>query len=357
MRALFVVPYPLEGPSTRYRVEQYLPFLREHGLEIDVARFIASSDFYNAMFQPGRQLRKVTYVAWRMMRRFWDALRARRYDVILIQREAMPYGPPLIERMLIRSGVPIVFDFDDAIYLRRSSEVNRRLAWLKQPEKTAEIISHSAHVIAGNRILAEYARRFNTAVSIIPTPLDLTRYTIRPAKQAETVNIGWVGTLTNSPYLHMLDDALAELGRRFAVTLTVVGGDYTHATLPVINRRWQLENELTDLHDFDIGIMPLPDTEWTRGKCGFKILQYMAVGVPCVASPVGVNTDIVQTGVNGFLADSPAEWVDALSQLVKSLALRQQLGLAGRATVEDGYVLHTQTPRLLAVLQDTAKVR
>lgn len=357
MRALFIVPYPIEGPSTRYRVEQYLPYLREHGLEIDVARFIGSSDFYGRMFQPGRHLQKAAYVAWRIMRRLADALRANRYDVILIQREAMPYGPPFIERLIFRSGVPVVYDFDDAIYIRRSSKANRRMAWLKQPEKTAELIARSAHVIAGNRILAEYARQFNKTVSTIPTPLDMARYTVRPARQRDTLTIGWVGTLTNSAYLHSLDEALTVLNGRFPLTLTLVGGEYIHPIMPTINRPWRLENELVDLHDFDMGVMPLPDTEWTRGKCGFKILQYMAAGVPCVASPVGVNVDIIQTGVNGFLANSPAEWVDALTQLAQSATLRQQVGLAGRATVEADYALQKQTPRLLTILQQTAKVR
>jgi glycosyltransferase involved in cell wall biosynthesis len=357
MRTLFIVPYPIEGPSTRYRVEQYLPYLREYGLQIDVARFIASSDFYSRMFQPGRHLQKAAYVAWRMARRLADALRAKRYDVILIQREAMPYGPPLIERLIFRSGVPVVYDFDDAIYIRRSSAANRRMAWLKQPQKTAELVARSAHVIAGNRILADYARQFNTAVSIIPTPIDTTRYTVRQARQSTTLTIGWVGTLTNSEYLHSLDEALTILNGRFPFTLTVIGGKYSHPVMLTINRPWRLEDELADLHEFDVGVMPLPDTEWTRGKCGFKILQYMAAGVPCVASPVGVNADIIQSGVNGFLADSPAEWVEALTQLAQSATLRQQIGLAGRATVEADYSLQKQLPRLLTVLQQTARER
>lgn len=354
MRVLFVVPYPVEGPSTRYRVEQYLPYLRQQGVEVTVARFIASADFYANMYRHGRRVYKAAYVLTRIARRFVVVLRAWRYDVIVIQREAMPYGPPIIERLLARSGTPLVFDFDDAIYLRRSSEANQRLAWLKQPEKTAEIVRLSRHVIAGNPILAAYAEPLNPHVTIIPTPIDLHHYPMRGVVERTAVNIGWVGTITNVAYLHLLDEVLADLARRFAITVTVVGGEYQNPHVTVINRPWRLANEIADLHDFDLGLMPLPDEEWTRGKCGFKILQYMGAGVPCVASPVGVNADIIQSGVNGFLADSPAEWQHALTALIQSPDLRQRMALAGRATIAEQYDLAIHAPRLLAVLRQAA---
>jgi glycosyltransferase involved in cell wall biosynthesis len=354
LKVLFIVPYPIDGPSTRYRVDQYLPFLRANGVDADVLRFVGSRHFFQTMYQPGRVVYKMAYTLSRMVARVAHALKSKNYDVVVVQRESMPYGPPLIERLIVRMGTPLVYDFDDAIYLRRSSSANRWAAALKKPQKTGEIIALSNRVIAGNRILAQYARRHNGQVTVIPTVIDTDRYSIRPKHDTSILTIGWVGTANNLEYLHPLREPLARLAERFQLRILIVGGELDLPGVPIECKPWHLENEVSDLHLFDIGIMPLADNEWTRGKCGFKALQYMAVGIPAVVAPVGVNADIIQNGQNGFLASTLDQWEDYLSALLRSAELRERIGMAGRRTVEQEYALHIHAPRLLTVLRETA---
>jgi glycosyltransferase involved in cell wall biosynthesis len=214
-------------------------------------------------------------------------------------------------------------------------------------------------VIAGNENLKAYASAYNRNIVVIPTPVDTSRFVPRreprPGSDRKVV-IGWQGSNTTAPYLRMVGDALAEITRRYPeVEVEAIGGSYVPPVAPSLRvRRWTLERELEDLHGFDIGIMPMPDTEWTRGKCGFKALLYMACGVPPVCSPVGMTTDIVQDGQNGLLATTTEEWIEKLSLLVENPELRRQMGEAGRSTVEEKFSLTTHAPRFLETLQKTA---
>jgi glycosyltransferase involved in cell wall biosynthesis len=352
MKVLFIVPYPTEGPSSRYRVEQYLPHLRAAGIEATVRSFIRPASFYQLLYRRGHIWRKALFFLFSAASRLLDVVRASRYDLVFIHREAFPFGPPLVEWLLARLGCPLVYDFDDAIYLPNSSQANRWLGFLKTPGKTARIISYSRRVIAGNDYLRDYARQYNPQVTIIPTPVDTDLYTVRPYPGAggSEVTIGWMGSTTTSHYLRLLDDVFRRLAGRYNLTVKVVGGDYRLEGVNILNRPWSLAGEVADLQSFDIGVMPLPDNEWTRGKCGFKLLQYMGVGVPVVCSPVGVNGEIVQDGVNGYLAATEEEWLTKLSDLIEDASRRQELGRQGRATVEARYSVKVNAPRLLEVL-------
>jgi glycosyltransferase involved in cell wall biosynthesis len=353
MDVLFVVPYPIEAPSTRYRVYQYLPYLQANGINPTVSRFIASSAFFQRLYQPGAVAYKAAYFLGQTLRRLLDLTRVRRFDAVFIQREALPVGPALFELITAKLGCPVIYDFDDAIYLPRSSAANRWVSWLKQPGKTADIVRHSTQVIVGNRILQEYARQYNRAVTIIPSSIDPTVYTLRPnAPAAATpVTIGWVGSGTNLTYVADLAPVLRTIGEQSAIQVQIVGGFVALPGVNAICRPWRLENEIADLHSFDIGIMPLSDDPWTRGKGGFKAIQYMGVGLPVVASPVGINTEIIIEGVSGFLAETAEEWQRALSTLVRDAALRRRFGCAGRATVEAAYSTTVNAPKLLQVIQ------
>ena len=215
-------------------------------------------------------------------------------------------------------------------------------------------------VIAGNDTLKQYASQYNDRITVIPTPVDTDHFR-PPAAPTEHdgVVIGWIGSNTTAPYLKMVEPALEELSRRHpGLELRIVGGSYQPPSLPRVSlRRWGLESELRELHGFDIGIMPMPDTEWTRGKCGFKTLFYMSVGLPSVSSPVGITTDIIQNGCNGYLASSTEEWVERLGLLIEDAAARRRVGLASRQTVEEKFSLHAQAPRLLAALEQAAASR
>lgn len=356
MNVLFVVPYPIEAPSTRYRVYQYLPYLAEHGINAEVSRFIDSSAFFKRLYQPGGVATKAIYFVQRTLHRLLDLTRVRRYDAVFIQREALPIGPALFEVLTARLGCPIIYDFDDAIYLPHASSANRWVSWLKQPAKTADIIRHSRHVIVGNQALYDYAHQHNSAITIIPSSINLAAYPPRAHAQAQpdVITLGWVGSGSNLDYLRVIAPALRQLSQSHAIRIEVVGGQIELDGLTLDCRPWQLANEISDLHGFDIGLMPLPDTPWTRGKGGFKAIQYMGVGLPVVASPVGINTEIIHHGVNGFLANTTEEWLAALTQLVEDAALRQRLGDAGRATVAARYSTEVNGPRLLQVLQSVA---
>jgi glycosyltransferase involved in cell wall biosynthesis len=164
------------------------------------------------------------------------------------------------------------------------------------------------------------------------------------------VTLGWIGSHSTVSYLHLLDNVLPQLAARYRIVVKVVGGHYSLSGLEVSNHPWKLQNELTDLHSFDIGLMPMPDDQWTRSKCGFKLLQYMGVGVPSVASPVGVNRQIVEDGLNGFLANSEEAWIDKLSKLIEDIELRRAMGLRGRATVERQFSVAVNAPRFIDAL-------
>jgi len=355
MNVLFFVPYTTEGGSNRFRVEQYLPHLNRHGIESMVRPFLCSSAFYDILYRPGRTPRKGWYFLVSSLNRLLDLVRSRRFDRIVVHREAFPLGPAVLEWFLSRSRIPIVYDFDDAIWQRNSSEANRPLQFLKCPGKIATIIRLSRQVIAGNGYLRDYALQHNPRVTVIPTPVDTDHF--QPASRAggEGVTLGWIGSHSSAPYLRMLDPVLPYLARQYDFRLKVVGGEYYNAHPSVSNHEWRLDREVVDLQSFDIGLMPMPDNQWTRGKCAFKALQYMAVGIPVVCSPVGMNSEVVQDGVNGFLADSEVEWFERLSMLIEDRGLREAMGQRGRAIVENCYSVRANLPKFLQVLEDAGK--
>jgi glycosyltransferase involved in cell wall biosynthesis len=280
-----------------------------------------------------------------MLRRLRDAFAARRYDLALVHRESLPIGPAWLERVLTRIDIPYVFDFDDAIYLPAASDANRRLAWLKSAGKTARAIRGASLVVAGNQHLADWARGHTNQVTVIPTTIDTHAYrpVARPAR--EQVCVGWSGSPTTIIHLRLIEQVLRELQRERDVRIRVIGdASYKMEGAAVETLAWNANSEVADLSQIDIGIMPLPDDEWSRGKCGLKALQYMALGIPTVLSPVGVNREIARDGA-AVLASTEAEWREALSALVDDPDLRSRVGAAGRARVESDYSLKVTVPR------------
>lgn len=353
MRVLAIVPSIYDtSPGQRFRIEQWEPLLRESGVEITYVPF-ETPELRELLYRSGNSFGKIAAVLKGLNKRRSEIRNVRDFDLVYLFREAALLGPAWFERQIVRSGVPMVFDFDDAVFVSYKSPSNGYLSYLKFPGKTATICRLSAHIMAGNRYLADYAEKFNDSVTIIPTTIDTEKYLpIEKDEQPRTLTLGWSGSFSTVQHLDTIRDVLSELAATENFALRVIGTPtYKINGVNVEAMKWRSESEVEDLSGIDIGLMPLPDEDWSRGKCGLKALQYMALGIPTVCSPVGVNSTIIQDGENGFLADSKDEWVLKLKKLFHSAELRTRIGIAGRRTVEIGYSAKSQVPRVLTVFE------
>jgi glycosyltransferase involved in cell wall biosynthesis len=326
--------------------------LRQKGVEI-VFHSFEDEELHAMLYKPGNIREKLRLVARGFSRRRSVLRSVREFDAVYVFREAAVLGPPVFERWVHRSGVPMIFDFDDAIFVPYRSPSNGYLSYLKFPAKTRTICRLASHVMVGNPYLADYARPANANVTIIPTTIDTEKYTVARSKTAsDPPVIGWSGSYSTVQHLDTMRGALQRLAKEERFRLRVIGTpNYELEGVEVEAMPWRAETETADLGAMDIGVMPLPDDRWSKGKCGLKALQYMALGIPTVCSPVGVNTEIIRDGENGLIADTEDEWVEKLKQLLRSADLRRRLGLAGRATVEDSYSALSQAPRVYQVLE------
>lgn len=345
---------PGRSPGQRFRFEQYLDYLSENGFQYDISYLIDEKDdkiFYAA----GKYFAKARFLFKSLKHRFKDLKTVNQYDLVFLYREAHMLGMTWFEKKIRNKGVKMVLDFDDSIWLNDISTGNRNLAFLKKPSKTADIIKLCDACIVGNQFLGSYARKYNPNVFVIPTTIDTDYY--QPALSHETqkpVCIGWTGSSTTIKHFSLAIPVLREIKIKYGdkVIFRVISDEFYNGHLEGLeNIRWTKKTEVRDLSAIDIGIMPLPDDEWSKGKCGFKGLQYMALGKPAVMSPVGVNNEIIVDGENGFLANTHEEWVYILSRLIEDAALRKQIGLEGRKTVEERYSFHSQKEKYLQIFR------
>jgi len=339
------------GPSSRYRIYQYIPYLREAGIEVEVCPLFREGWFRILEMRPFplRLLAKATYSSIRFAVRLRDLFKVQKHDLYVFEHQAFPYLPAFLERISKGINPNMVLEFDDAIFLT-----------FLHGRKIPKLIRMSKHVIVGNDYLRDYALRFNPNVTVIPTVIDTVRYQPREHYGFnDRPVIGWVGLAYNLGYLVRLRGALLRLREEvgdFELRI-ICSRPLKMDGVRTSFKRWSYDDEVADIRGFDIGIMPLPDDEWAKGKCGLKVLQYMACGVPVVASPVGVNGEIIQDGKNGFLARDEKEWVEKLSLLLRDEELRRQIGRAGRKTVEERYSLRLWGPRLAGLYRQLVEGR
>jgi glycosyltransferase involved in cell wall biosynthesis len=336
---LALVPYPLgTTPSQRFRLEQWAPLLAsEHGIRVHWSPF-ADARLAALLTRPGHLAGKAARLALASVARLQDLPRARRHDVVLVHRAACLAGPAWLERVLARLGRPLVFDFDDAIWLRHTSGANAFFDRLKFPGKTATLCRIASLVVAGCGYLADYARRHNERTVVVPTSIDTDAYAPRAHRENGRVVVGWTGSATSLTHLEAFAPVLRTLLAQRPVELRVLSTREPDLPgVPAVFRRWTPQNEVEEIRAFDIGIKPMPDDPWARGKCPMKELQYLALGVPAVCSDVGTAGEAVRPGENGFLATTPDEWTDRLVRLVDDPALRTRMGEAGRRTVVERY--------------------
>ncbi len=353
MRILFLPKYSRFAASTRQRFLQYLPILERDGIECEVSPLL-DEKYWDKKSVTGRTPVRETLSAYR--RRLGVLGTVRRFDLVVLHCEALPYLPPFWERALVGLGVRYVFDFDDAIHHNYDQHPSAAVRWLLAG-KIRQVIRWSSGVSAGNRYLADYARPFSRRVEILPTVVDLARFcpTRSPVQKGSRIVVGWIGSPSTAPYLSLIAGPLARFCARQEARVVAVGsGPISLPGVPLETRPWSEAAETDDIRGFDIGIMPLPDTPWARGKSAFKLIQYMACGLPVVASPVGANAEVVENGVSGILADGGDQWLDALCRLAGDGDLREEMGRRGRARVEACYCLNVMAPKFLAFVREAA---
>ncbi len=336
--ALMLDPYD-KNPGQRFRIEQWERFLNKQNIYVEYFPF-TDNELRQVLYQKGHILAKARGMVRALVRRRRQIKNARKYDLVYLFRAASMVGPAYFERVLARSGTPFIYDFDDAIYLTDTSEANRRFGWLKFAGKTAKICKLANAVTVGNSHLAAYARKYNENVYIVPTSIDTEKY--EPIERAASLDvktiIGWTGSMTSQYHLEAFEPTLAEILKRFDVELKVISD--RKPSFREIDCEWQpwsAAREVEITSEMDIGIMPIPDDEWSRGKCAAKALQYMALGIPTVCSDVGANKEVIRNGINGFLAKSTEDWLKYIELLVGDKSLRKRIGAMGRATVVEEY--------------------
>ncbi len=362
MKVLVLAPAAYDtSPSQRFRIEQWARHLEPLGYEFSFFPF-EDPDLHRVLYQPGRFGLKAALMSRAVLRRFGVVTGAKKFDVVLIAREASLIGPAVIERLISWLGVPMVYDFDDPLWIPYRSPRNKLFTRLKFPSKTKDLCRMASQVIVGNRLLADWASEFNTQTHVVPSTIDFEQYP-RPERVQDDgpVTLGWTGSHSTVPFLERLRPVLAKLAETESFRLMVISHTdrYTiaDASYPVVSRRWTAEREASDLQEFDIGLAPFPNTGWTPWRCHGKVLQYMASSLPVVASPIGILPDMIDSGDNGFLADSDDEWIDTLSRLMRDPHLQNRIGQCGRDSVERDFAARSWIHEVQTILDSAVNGR
>jgi glycosyltransferase involved in cell wall biosynthesis len=348
-----VLGLALYGPlaaSTRYRLGQYVPGLARLGIDLQIFHLLGDEYLRRKFSNESLPLNSMARACWT---RLTDLSRSNKYDIALLHCELFPLMPGWMERALIRR--PYIYDFDDAFYLKyRSGRPGAVFPFLQQ--KFDKVISGAIEVTAGNEVLTKYAKLHNPRTQYLPTVVDTARYLPQPDRRGGHVfTIGWIGSPSTARYLSELVAPLSTIGQEGAVRFVVIGGKAPHVpNVTVIELEWDESTELDLINSFDVGVMPLSDDEWTRGKCAFKLIQYMACAVPVIASPIGANVQVVRDGC-GFMASTQKEWEEALRNMRDLPSRRIKMGEAGRECVMLHYSLHRNLPVMGSVIHNAIR--
>lgn len=359
-RVLFIATYPEEVASTRFRITQFFPYLEKNGISCTLSPLL-SANFCKEFYKKGALIRKGLKLFWFSLRRFWDVFRSLGYDIAFVQRESHLMGPPIVEWIISRiMRRPIVFDFDDPVFVSYVSPTYGKIgSYLKMPQKTGWVAKISSHIIVCTHFSKAYAERYNPKVSVIPTVVDAEKFVPKARQNPGELVIGWIGSFSSAYHLKTLTGVFEKLGEKYQFVLKIVGlgCDFPlkSPNVKVLNLEWDKEREVSDYQSLNIGLYPLFRDSWSEGKMGLKVIAYMAVGIPCVCSPIGDHVRFLKDGENGMLASTEEEWIEKLSRLIEDEKLRHYLGKAARKTVEEWYCLQRQAPRLLEILNSVAR--
>jgi glycosyltransferase involved in cell wall biosynthesis len=307
--------------ASRYRVLQYLPFFHANGIDTEVFEFPQQVSGWSSMLE-----------------------RLKTGDIIFTQRKRLPRSILLLLKRLKKR---MVYDFDDAVMFKNS--LSKKPYSLRRTMSFKRMLRYTDLVIAGNAFLKDEAEKYHKNVKVLPTPVDAERYREKEFRESDTVNIGWIGDHGSIHYMERYKDVWDAIGQKYNnVVLTIICDTFIEAKgISIKKIPWSYEREIDDLMALDIGVMPLFDDLWSRGKCGFKIIQYLGVGVPAVCTPVGINRDVVEDGVNGLWAVTKDEWIERLSMLIENSSLRVKMGKEGRKKIMDQYTVQVCAPKLM----------
>jgi len=352
MKILLLSKYGRLGASSRLRSYQYIPYLEKQGILVDNAPLLGD-EYLRKLYSAGN--RPLMSIAKSYLQRLWNILRFKHYDLLWIEKELFPWMPAIAESCLRKFGVKYVVDYDDAIFHQYDLHPNPLVRMMLQ-KKIDKVMRHATLVIVGNDYLAKRASQAGARwVEILPTVIDIERYTLSGIRQNNGFYIGWIGTPMTAKYIYQIKDALVRICLEKNAKLLLIGLEKIDIEgVPVQTFPWDEKKEVELIKMFDVGIMPLQDGAWEKGKCGYKLIQYMACSLPVIASPVGANMEIVDHGVNGYLASTETEWLESFRRLQQDKRLRTEMGKAGRAKVEKKYCLQVTAPRFVELLEKVA---
>ena len=348
----FWVPYPLKvAPSQRFRVELFLPLLEKEGYKFELFSFLDQSA-WNIFYSPGKKIDKAFGTTKGFFRRVIHLFHSIKADYIFLHREATPVGPPVFEWILTKIlRKKVIHEYDDAIWIPGGEEMGAAKKWLKATWKIKYIIKWSYKVVGGNEFLCNYARQYNSSVILIPTVVDTDKghYKIKNQFEGDRMVIGWTGSHTTLHNLEEIEELIPALKKEADFDFLIISNKAPDWKFDFIFKKWEAESELDDLLKIHIGLMPLKKGPWFEGKCGFKLIQYLACGIPAIASPVGVNSQIVRHKEDGFLAAGKEEWIRYLKILIDDPVLRSNMGKSGRNHIVEEYSLKSQSVTFLAL--------
>lgn len=353
MKILVISPHP-EGfaPGQRLKYEQYFEYFKKNDIEVVVSPFI-SEQFLKIIYSKGYILHKIYFTISGYFQRIKDIFRIKKYDGLYIFLYVTPFGPPIFEWVYTKIQPNFIYDIDDLVYLKRKNRENPMAEKLRGRSKIPFLIKRAKHVITCTPYLDEYAKNFNLNTTDISSTIDTDKY-IPKIKKVESLNItlGWSGSHSTVNYLNMLENVLHQIQAKYGVKILVIGDasfSITNVSVEAIN--WSLSTEVEDLKRIDIGLYPLPDEKWVYGKSGLKALQYMALGIPTIATAVGANFRIIEDGISGFLVENEIQWYNTIEKLILDPNLRTEIGLRGRERVEKFYSIKANQDKYLNILK------
>ncbi|MCX7954827.1 MAG: glycosyltransferase family 4 protein [Bacteroidales bacterium] len=356
---LILCPYPKDrAPSQRLKFEQYYTFFEENGFKITISSFV-NIKFWNILYQKGKVIKKIYYTLVGYLVRIRDLFRIHKFDVVYIHLWATPLGPPIYEFFIKLLAKKIIYDIDDMVFLGHSSEANKHFKFLKGQQKMIYLMKIADHVITCTPYLDAFVRKFNKNTTDISSSINTDVYTLKQSlKFNDPIVIGWSGSHSTSKYLKILEPVFIELKKRKLNFVVHVIGDknfkFNNPEIPVFCKEWDLNSEVSDLQKFDIGVYPLPEEEWVLGKSGLKAIQYMALGIPTIATAIGANFRIIKHHYNGFLIEKNniLQWTDVIIYIANNYKLAKKIGINARNTVIQHFSVEALKHKYLQVLEN-----